>query len=260
MTASNSSTIAPDPAGKFGFLGCIVAILAIVFTILGIYHLVVGSVLTYVFYSARMFSPATIAIVAIIAFDCFIYFLLAFRVKRQHWLISLGLLSVVWLVLSLPLRLLINTATARVRIDGYAMGATLPNGSYLLADRQAYQHDDPQRGDIVIFRAPFSPNSDSVKRIVGLPGEVVSIENGLVSINGAPINEPYISEKPLYDGAWKVPETNILSWATTETIRETLINGELFHANTYLRRQFGYIFLYRILEKSLMSIMRHRNS
>lgn len=206
MTISTSSTTTPNSTKQSGVIGCLLTILAIVFAILGIYDLVFGSIFAYIFSSARMLSPATIAIVVISAIDCFIYFFLAVRIKRQHWLISLVMLAVIWLALPLPLRFLINTATARVRIDGFAMGATLPNGSYVLADRQAYQHDDPQRGDIIIFRIPSSPNSDLLKRIIGLPGEVVTINQGEVLINGTPINEPYISERPAYKGEWKVPE------------------------------------------------------
>lgn len=206
MTVSTSSTIGPNSSKKSGLTGCILTILAIVFAILGIYEFLVGFIIAYVFSSAHMFSFVSIAIVFIIACDCFIYFFLVFRVKRQHWLISLGLLVVIWLVFPLPLRLLINISTARVRIDGYSMGTTLPNGSYVLANRQAYQNGEPQRGDIVIFQFPSSPNSDGVERIVGLPGEVVSIDQGQVSINGTPLSEPYLSEKPAYHGEWKVAD------------------------------------------------------
>ena len=206
MTAPISSTSVSESPKQSGVSGCILTIMTIVFAISGIYNLVYGSIIGYVFSSTQMFSLVTIAVVVIITFDCFIYFFLALRLKHQHWLISLGLLAVVWLIMGPLLYFSINVATARVRIDGLAMGTTLPNGSYVLANRQAYQTSEPERGDIVIFQAPFSPNTDLVKRIIGLPGEVVSIEKGQVSINDTPISERYISEKPLYNGEWKVPE------------------------------------------------------
>ncbi len=206
MTAPTSSTIDSKAPKQSGVIGCILTILIIVFAILGVYNLIYGSLIVYIFSSVRMFSPVNIAVVVITACICFIYFFLVFRIKRQHWLISLGLLAVAWLVLPILLYLSINISTARVRIDGYSMGNTLTDGNYVLINRQAYQQSDPQRGDIVIFHLPTSSNSDLLKRIIGLPGEVVSINQGQVSINGVPINEPYISEKPTYNGEWKIPE------------------------------------------------------
>ena len=206
MTTPASASIAQNPPKSSWVSGCIVTALMILFTIFGIYELISGSVVAYVFSSAHMFSLVNIAIVLIIACDCLIYFLLVFRIKRQHWLISLALLAVVWLALPLALRLLINISTARVRVDGYAMGATLPNQSYVLADRLAYKNNDPQRGDIVIFTFPLDPDQQLLKRVIGLPGETVVVKDGTVMIDGVPLEEPYISEPPLYHGTWTVPE------------------------------------------------------
>ena len=206
MTTSSSPSVVQNPPKSSWFSGCVITALVILFAILGIYDLVFGSIIIYVFSSAQMFSPASIAIILIIACDCFIYFFLVFRIKRQHWLISLALLVVVWLILPLPLRLLINTSTARVRVDGYSMGTTLSDGNYILVDRLAYQQNDLQRGDIVVFRFPLEPKQELLKRVIGLPGDVVSINEGQVSINGASINEPYLSKKATYAGEWIVPK------------------------------------------------------
>lgn len=204
MTTSSSSSVAQNPSKSSWLTGCAVTALVILFVILGIYNFVFGSIIAYVFSSAHMLSLVNIGIVLIIAFDCFIYFFLVFRVKRQRWFVSLALLAVVWLVLPLPLRFLINISTARVRVDGYAMGTTLPNKSYVLADRMAYQKNDPQRGDIILFS--LDSNHDLIKRVVGLPGESVTVKNGIITINGAPLKETYITDPPLYNGAWVVPE------------------------------------------------------
>jgi signal peptidase I len=206
MTTPSSSSVVQNPAKSSWFTGCMVTALVILFAILGIYDLVVDSIIAYVFSSAHMLSLVNIAIVLIIACDCFIYFFLVFRIKRQHWFISLALLAVVWLVLPLSLRFLINISTARVRIDGYAMGSTLPNESYVLADRLVYQKKDPQRGDIVVFSSPSDSNQDLIKRVIGLPGESVAVKDGTVTINGTPLKEPYITDPPLYNGTWVVPE------------------------------------------------------
>jgi signal peptidase I len=205
MTKSNSSPVVQNPPKASWFSGCLVIALAVFFVILGVYNLVFGSIIAYVFSSAQMLSPKNIAILLIVGLTCLIYFFLAFRLKRQHWLISLALLAVVWFVLPLPLSLLINASTARVRNDGYSMEETLPGESYILVDKLAYQQNPPQRGDIVVFMLPMDPEQGMIKRVIGLPGETVSIDNGQVSINGTPIAEPYTSKKATYSGEWEIP-------------------------------------------------------
>ncbi len=51
---------------------------------------------------------------------------------------------------------------------------------------------DIERGDIVIFKFEREPEKDYVKRVVGLPGDVVKVENKVVFVNGDPIEEPYV--------------------------------------------------------------------
>jgi signal peptidase I len=51
---------------------------------------------------------------------------------------------------------------------------------------------DVRRGDIIVFRYPENPDEDYVKRVIGLPGDVVTIRDKKVSINGRPLDEPYV--------------------------------------------------------------------
>lgn len=110
------------------------------------------------------------------------------------------------LVLAIVLYFGINAISVRVRVDGYSMTPTLQNGEYILVNKLAYKTGEPQRGDIVVFVYPANPQEDLIKRVIGLPGERVSIHNGVVSIDGLQINEPYIAAAPLYDGEWVVSE------------------------------------------------------
>lgn len=120
----------------------------------------------------------------------------------------------------------INIVSARVRVEGYSMRPTLDDGQYVLVSRLAYRNDNFQRGDIVIFRPPMHPEEsffrrlvgfpglhdryeDYVKRIIGLPGDTVKVENGLVFINSAKLDEPYIAHAPRYAGEWQVPEGHL---------------------------------------------------
>ena len=74
----------------------------------------------------------------------------------------------------------------------------------------AYQLDDPQRGEIIVFRHPQS-EMNLIKRVIGLPGDTVEIQNGVVSVNGVVVDEPYIQAAPTYSSSWVVPEGQYLS-------------------------------------------------
>lgn len=110
------------------------------------------------------------------------------------------------LLLALALYLGLNYLTARVQVHGQSMYPTFKGGEYVLVYRQAYHWGQPHRGDIVVFHPDSMRREDYIKRIIGLPGDTVRIHNGVVYINGHPIEEPYISEPPRYEGQWKVPE------------------------------------------------------
>jgi len=61
---------------------------------------------------------------------------------------------------------------------------------------------NPRRGDVVIFNYPLATERDFIKRIIGLPGETVTVENGVVRVNGVQLEEPYIQAPPDYSGSW----------------------------------------------------------
>jgi len=206
MTTSGSASVDQNPSKPSWLSGCLVTALLVLFALLGIYELVWSAFIAYVFASAHMLSLLNIGTIFIAFGQCFIYFFLVFRIKRQHWLVSIVLVAVAWLVLPVALRFMINISTARVRQDGFSMGTTLPDGSYILADRLAYRQKEPQRGDIIIFTFPLNPDQDLLKRVIGLPGETVTVQDGQVRVNGTALEEPYITEPPAYNGTWEVPE------------------------------------------------------
>jgi signal peptidase I len=109
------------------------------------------------------------------------------------------------ILLAVILFVVINTVSARVRVDGFSMRPTLENGEYVLVYKLAYQFSDPQRGDIVVFRFPLDPSQDLIKRVIGLPGDVVQVGKGVVAVNDREIAEPYIAATPDYEGTWIVP-------------------------------------------------------
>ncbi len=76
-------------------------------------------------------------------------------------------------------------------VSGACMQPHLFTGERVLANKLAYHLGSPKRGEIVIFDYPKDTTQVYVKRVVGLPGETVSIRNGDVSINGRLLAEPY---------------------------------------------------------------------
>ena len=110
------------------------------------------------------------------------------------------------LILAVVLYFGINAVSARVRVDGFSMRPTLQDGEYILVNKLAYKTGEPKRGDIVVFIFPVDPHEDLIKRVIGLPGETVSVHNGVVKVNGAPLTEPYIANPPGYEGDWVVQD------------------------------------------------------
>jgi signal peptidase I len=108
--------------------------------------------------------------------------------------------------LAVILFLVINTVSARVRVDGVSMLPTLQNGEFVLVNKLAYRMGTPSRGDIIVFRSTTSTDLDLIKRIIGIPGDKISIQNGRVIINGQTLSEAYIAAIPNYRGDWQVPD------------------------------------------------------
>lgn len=99
------------------------------------------------------------------------------------------------LLLIIAIYTLVNLATARFVVEGQSMYPSFEGEEYLIVSRFEYLLSDPQRGDIVVFHYPENPERDFIKRVVGLPGETITMQNGQVFINGVPLDEsPYISE------------------------------------------------------------------
>jgi signal peptidase I len=110
------------------------------------------------------------------------------------------------LILAVVLYFGINAVSVRVRVDGFSMNPTLQDGEYILVNRLAYKIGQPVRGDIVVFSFPMDPKQDLIKRVIGLPGETISVLDGKVLVNGVPLDEPYIAAPPIYNNTWVVPE------------------------------------------------------
>lgn len=118
--------------------------------------------------------------------------------------------------------LALQASIQNFRVEGYSMEDTLGNGQYLLVNKLVYFRlpsgiigrvlsaggegtsepsfvfRAPRRGDVVVFRPPRSDDPDYVKRVIGVPGDVVSMHAGQVYINGERLEEPYLTNRDRY--------------------------------------------------------------
>lgn len=87
------------------------------------------------------------------------------------------------------------------QVSGRSMVPTFQSGEFLLTNKMAYRQGSPDRGDIIIFRAPATAHCpsggacDFIKRVIALPGETVSIRGGDVYIDGQLLPEDYLPEE-----------------------------------------------------------------
>jgi signal peptidase I len=90
------------------------------------------------------------------------------------------------------------------QVSGDSMYPTFKNGEYILTNLIALRTNGVNRGDVIVFIAPPDPEKDFIKRVIGLPGDRVELENGFVYINGKELNESaYLhSDVRSYGGAY----------------------------------------------------------
>ncbi len=91
--------------------------------------------------------------------------------------------------------LLIHYVGQRTEVQGSSMEPKLSNSDNLIVDKITYRFRDPERYDIIVFPFQYEENVFYIKRIIGLPGETVQIdEEGNISINGEVLKEGYGKE------------------------------------------------------------------
>ena len=75
------------------------------------------------------------------------------------------------------------------------MQPNFPDGEYLLTDKVSYRLGEPVRGDVIVFEAPGSNGDEFIKRIIGLPGDVISVQYGKIYVNGIELGETYLEDE-----------------------------------------------------------------
>ncbi len=109
--------------------------------------------------------------------------------KALKEVVNFALYIVIVLVLTY---LVIHYVGQRTEVSGESMENTLDDKDNLIVDKITYRFRDPERFDIIVFPFKLQENTYYIKRIIGLPGETVRIdENGIIYINGEELIESY---------------------------------------------------------------------
>ncbi len=133
--------------------------------------------------------------------------------KSQNFWKELGKIVFLSLAIVIPFRLFIAQPFI---VEGASMYPTFKDSHYLIVDELSYRFKEPERGSVLIFRYPKNPSKSFIKRVIGLPGEIVSIQNGQVTITSSEYPEGLVLDEPY------------VKWKKIETLSYTLGQGEYF--------------------------------
>lgn len=120
--------------------------------------------------------------------------------KEEHPLAEIVRFSIIAILIVIPIRMFIAQPFI---VSGASMDDTFHSGEYLIVDQVSYYFEKPDRGDVVIFRYPKDPSKFFIKRVIGVPGDTISITSDSVTItndeypDGLTLDEPYIKSMTL---------------------------------------------------------------
>jgi len=114
--------------------------------------------------------------------------------KNDWSLIEFVKFAIITLIVVIPIRMYVAQPFV---VNGASMSPTLETGQYLIVDQLTYHLTNPDRGDVIVFRFPQDTSKFFIKRVVGLPGETITISGQNVTItdkdgNETVLDEPYI--------------------------------------------------------------------
>lgn len=115
--------------------------------------------------------------------------------RQIHPFLEILQFAVIALIIVVPIRMFIAQPFI---VSGASMEETFHSGEYLIVDQVSYRFNEPERGDVIIFRYPRDPSKFFIKRVIGLPGDTVRIDGSTVTVtnkahpNGLTLDESYI--------------------------------------------------------------------
>jgi signal peptidase I len=99
------------------------------------------------------------------------------------------------IALTVLMFLVIRFAVQNFNIEGHSMEPSLHDQELILVDKWTYLFRSPARGDVIVFIAPPQPSQDYIKRVIGLPGDVITIQNNTVIVDGIALKETYVDPR-----------------------------------------------------------------
>ena len=133
---------------------------------------------------------------------------------------SIGILVVAFIIF-----LLFRLVLGSHYVVSESMEPGIQSGQRLLVNKLAYKFREPLRGDIVYFKSVQSELSQ-MKRIIGLPGDIVEVRDGTVYLNGQELCEPYIADQSAYTiTQYQVPPANFFVLADNRKIHDDSSTG-----------------------------------
>ena len=97
------------------------------------------------------------------------------------------------LLLTALVFLAVRGAVQYTPIHGPSMLPGLQSEQGVIVNKLAYFFGAPQRGDVIVFHPPISPNEEYIKRIIAIPGDTVALTDTAVTVNGVQLKEPYVN-------------------------------------------------------------------
>lgn len=113
--------------------------------------------------------------------------------EKEHSLTEIVRFSIIAILIVIPIRMFIAQPFI---VSGASMDDTFHNGEYLIVDQLSYYFNEPARGDVVIFRYPRNPSKFFIKRVIGVPGDTITIESNKVFIKNEKYPEGFILDEP----------------------------------------------------------------
>jgi len=168
------------------------------------------------------------------------------KTKTGHFIVEMARTIIGAVLIAVVLR---TVAFEPFNIPSESMMPTLLVGDYLFVSKYAYGYsrhsmpfsppvfdgrifeDQPERGDVVVFKLPADNSTDYIKRVVGLPGDTIEVTNGVLSINGQPVKRERVDDfihRDRFGNVRRMPRyRETLPNGASYLTLDTRVNGEL---------------------------------